>query len=394
MVAALKLYDILRAHRAPVTAYLTGICASAATALACAADRVVMSRQCLYMIHSAGGYAGFLDAAGAAKFLQVTEVYNDTLVSIYVRKTGMAEADVAAMVSAETWMTAESALENGFVDELTDSIDLDLTLPGDVYDYYSSWYYDDDDYWYARYDAGSKSMRSEKEVFTASLKHVTDAGGKILGAKVNAAAQYPKPDNSKSDMSFAKSIVALFTKDGYIPADQSAAAIDAMEKASPNLMASLAKEVKAQIEAEAPEAPVTDPAPATETKTLAEQIAEMSEEDLAGLRKQLGVEVIDEAEAEEKGEENAKLQAKLTKLEGELTKVTNALSAKRAGRPITTAMAPATNGKADVEASDKEDGIKLDEKDADLQMATRMYKARSIDAKTFTQMTGHAAPAR
>jgi ATP-dependent Clp protease protease subunit len=43
-------------------------------------------------------------------------VVEDQMLSIYSKKTGLDRAEIKALLEAETWMSAEEAIENGFVD--------------------------------------------------------------------------------------------------------------------------------------------------------------------------------------------------------------------------------------------------------------------------------------
>ena len=86
---AFVIHDMLKGHPATVTCYLTGWCCSSATVIACAGDRVVMSRQCLYMIHKPsffmfGGNEDTL-LSGAEQLRK----YQNIIVQVYARKTGM-----------------------------------------------------------------------------------------------------------------------------------------------------------------------------------------------------------------------------------------------------------------------------------------------------------------
>lgn len=49
------------------------------------------------------------------------ETMNEALAEAYVRKTGKSKEEILKMMDRETWITAEKALELGFVDELKDS---------------------------------------------------------------------------------------------------------------------------------------------------------------------------------------------------------------------------------------------------------------------------------
>lgn len=143
VIEALVIHDLLKGHSANVTAYLTGLCASAATQIACAADTVVMSRQCIYMIHEVQGW-GSGSAEELRKSIELIELSEDIIIEIYKRKTNLSEDRLRQMMKEETWMDAETALSLNFVDEVVDAIEVDFQIAeGDnnyyVDDYYSYW---------------------------------------------------------------------------------------------------------------------------------------------------------------------------------------------------------------------------------------------------------------
>ena len=99
-------------------AHIDSLCASAATSIACACDEVVMAQGGMYMIHNASGMAwGDKQALrDTADLLQKVEL---SIVGDYTTKTGLPEAEVVAMMNAETWMTADEALAKGFIDRVS-----------------------------------------------------------------------------------------------------------------------------------------------------------------------------------------------------------------------------------------------------------------------------------
>lgn len=109
----------LRAYKGRSTASIEGIAASAASYFALTADEVVMNPSALMMVHNpssvCAGQAS--DMRDCADFL---DKVGETIVSQYVRKTGMGADEVRALMDAETWMDALDARERGFVDGLTD----------------------------------------------------------------------------------------------------------------------------------------------------------------------------------------------------------------------------------------------------------------------------------
>ena len=117
LFAGLAMYNSLRAHRATVTAYVEGLAASAASIVAVGADRVVMRRGAMMMLHQpralAAGTADELDDA-AAMLRKSTE----SLVAIYRARMGTEDEDqIRAMLARDTWLSAEECVSLGLADE-------------------------------------------------------------------------------------------------------------------------------------------------------------------------------------------------------------------------------------------------------------------------------------
>ncbi len=101
-------------------AYIDGLCASAATSIALECDEIVMASDSFFMIHNAhvltyGDKNRLVEVAG---FLEKIE---QAIVKEYTEKSGKPESEIVQMMNSETWMTAEDALNNGFVDSITET---------------------------------------------------------------------------------------------------------------------------------------------------------------------------------------------------------------------------------------------------------------------------------
>lgn len=347
---AAMISDALRGNRATVTAYLTGICGSAATHISCAADRVVMSRSCFFMVHSAAVYTGYYsnnqDLEAAAKQL---EAVNATQLAIYAAKTGKPESELAPLMQGDNWLTAAEALEWGFVDEVVDNIEMDLTLPGDVKQYYQCCGYDDYG-WYAFVDPKTGEVRPEKEVFTACLERAKSRVVKASATpttKTNAT-EAAAPSQS-TDMSFYAKIVAALKEQGIIPENKAADAVANLENNSDQFIAELAKAVKAELPEAEPA--TTEPTEAVETKSLLEQIEDLAPEELAQIEQLFKSEPEDNsAEIGAMKEQLEAAEASAKAANDKLAELAATISAKNAGREpaTTTATAPASSGKSDV----------------------------------------------
>jgi ATP-dependent Clp protease protease subunit len=108
----IALYNALKSHPAKVTATVEGLAASAASLVALAGE-TVMGRGSMMMIHPPLTIA-MGNAAELRKTADVLDKVQAGLAAIYVEKTGKPLDEINAMISAETWMTADDAIAAGF----------------------------------------------------------------------------------------------------------------------------------------------------------------------------------------------------------------------------------------------------------------------------------------
>ncbi len=121
--AAQAICNVLKAYKGKVTAHIDGLCASAATVVACGADTVVMPRNALYMIHNPMAIVfDQLDAKALIKMAATMEKVKETIVNVYAAKAGdKSNADeIKTLMDEETWMSADDALAKGLIDEIDD----------------------------------------------------------------------------------------------------------------------------------------------------------------------------------------------------------------------------------------------------------------------------------
>ena len=118
--AAQAIGNLLEANAAEVTAIIDGLCASAATIVACHCNKVMAAADGTYMIHPVKmGLLGYYEAHDLQSYVGALTTIRDNIVSLYARKTGREKDEVAAWMDATSWWTSAQAKENGFVDELT-----------------------------------------------------------------------------------------------------------------------------------------------------------------------------------------------------------------------------------------------------------------------------------
>lgn len=116
--------NLIKSYGVPTTAYIDSLCASIATVIAVSCDKVVMASNASFMIHNPS--VGLFDAMTASDLRQVAAALDSMTKSIkqtYLDKgLKIDEKKLGELMDAETWLTADEALEYGFIDEIGQSI--------------------------------------------------------------------------------------------------------------------------------------------------------------------------------------------------------------------------------------------------------------------------------
>ena len=110
----------MRGYPGPVTVYVDGVAASAASVIAMAGDQVVMASSSMIMVHDAltctiGDEADHL--AVAALLGQASGV----VAEIYASRAGGSASQWRDTMRNETWFTAPEAVEAGLADRIADT---------------------------------------------------------------------------------------------------------------------------------------------------------------------------------------------------------------------------------------------------------------------------------
>ena len=119
----IAIYNLLKNHKATITAYIDGLAASMGSVIPMAADRIVMPENAIMMIHNPwGGASG--DAEEMRKTADILDKIKSSLMSVYIARTGKTEDEISDIMNAETWYTGAEAVAAGFADELAPSLDI------------------------------------------------------------------------------------------------------------------------------------------------------------------------------------------------------------------------------------------------------------------------------
>ncbi len=114
-VAAAQIYNMLMDYPHDVTVKIDGIAASAASVIAMAGTKVLMSPVSTMMIHNPATVA-WGDAGEMERAIAMLETVKDSIINAYEIKSGLSRAKLSHLMDAETWMDANKAVELGFAD--------------------------------------------------------------------------------------------------------------------------------------------------------------------------------------------------------------------------------------------------------------------------------------
>lgn len=112
---AAEIYTALKAYKGNIEVHIVGEADSAASIIAMAGNKVLMSPMAMMMIHRAMSSAdGNADDLASGK--QALDELDQNIVNAYAVKTGKDEQDIFNLMAKTTWMNAKTAVQEGFAD--------------------------------------------------------------------------------------------------------------------------------------------------------------------------------------------------------------------------------------------------------------------------------------
>lgn len=126
----LSIYELIKAHKGTVEIYVAGIACSAATIITSVPNaRVTVSDGSLLMIHRVSTMASG-NPDDLKKEAETAEKIEDVIANIYAIKTGKSKEEILEKMMAETYFTAEEAVEYGLADVLDSASKVTNSLEG------------------------------------------------------------------------------------------------------------------------------------------------------------------------------------------------------------------------------------------------------------------------
>jgi ATP-dependent Clp protease protease subunit len=127
-IAAAQIYNMLTNYNGKVTVKVDGIAASAASVIAMAGDKVLMSPVSVLMIHNPLTMVCG-DHTEMQKAIDMLAEVKESIINAYEYKTGLSRAKLSHLMESETWMNANKAVELGFADGIIEKDDAEDAIP-------------------------------------------------------------------------------------------------------------------------------------------------------------------------------------------------------------------------------------------------------------------------
>ncbi|AQY50503.1 serine protease [Listeria weihenstephanensis FSL R9-0317] len=115
------IYNQLKRHSAQIHVRIDGMAASIASVIAMAGDVIEMPANAQMMIHDPAGGA-FGNKADLESAIRALDASKQSIIAAYKSKSNLDEAEIAAMMAEETWMTGQEAFEKGFITDVVNPI--------------------------------------------------------------------------------------------------------------------------------------------------------------------------------------------------------------------------------------------------------------------------------
>ncbi|MEW6047936.1 MAG: head maturation protease, ClpP-related [Bacillota bacterium] len=127
--AGSTMYSILSRHSARKVVTVDGLAASAASLVAMAGDRIIMPINAMMMIHNPWMLV-VGDAPTLRKAAEDLDKVRESMIAVYHARTGLEPERIAQLLDAETWMTAQDAVDLGFADQVEQAKEVAASVRG------------------------------------------------------------------------------------------------------------------------------------------------------------------------------------------------------------------------------------------------------------------------
>lgn len=132
LYTGIAIHNAIKGLSGHKTVIIEGIAASAASVIACAGDEVKLYPGSMMMIHGVSGLLfDYYTLADLKKLQKDFDASERAIAEIYHAKTGLPVDQLRNMMTRETWMVGQEAIENGFADTLLEGDGPDVSVSAD-----------------------------------------------------------------------------------------------------------------------------------------------------------------------------------------------------------------------------------------------------------------------
>jgi len=115
VISASEIYSMLKDYQGEITVKIYGMAASAATIIAMAGDKILMSPTALFLIHNPWTVA-VGDKSEMQKASATLDAVKESIINAYEIRTGLPRAKISRLMDLEQAMDANYAIALGFAD--------------------------------------------------------------------------------------------------------------------------------------------------------------------------------------------------------------------------------------------------------------------------------------
>lgn len=131
--------NMLKSHKAKVTAHVDALAASIASVIVASCDEVIMPENSMLMIHNP--WSGIIgNAADMRKQADDLDKIAESSVLTYLSKGGdkLTEERIKEIMDEETWLSAKDAFDLGLADEVTGTNQIAASVSQEVFNAYQN----------------------------------------------------------------------------------------------------------------------------------------------------------------------------------------------------------------------------------------------------------------
>ena len=132
LYTGIAIHNALKGLKGHKTVVIEGIAASAASVIACAGDDVQVYPGSMIMIHGVAGlFYDYMTIGDLKQAIKGFDAAEQAIAEIYKAKTGTDTEALRSMMTKETWMVGQTAVDKGFANTLLGDDGPSMTLSAD-----------------------------------------------------------------------------------------------------------------------------------------------------------------------------------------------------------------------------------------------------------------------